>query len=45
MVCFSLQEKYAEEVMKIHGEDYDWQNTPIDDQVVYGNGGRKAHGR
>jgi hypothetical protein len=36
-----LLEKYAEEVVKIHGEGYDWQNTPIDTQAMYANGGGK----
>jgi hypothetical protein len=44
-VCFYLQEKYAEEVLKIHFEGYDWQNAPIDTQVVYASEGKKAHGR
>jgi hypothetical protein len=44
-VCFSLQEKYKEEVIKKHSEDFDWQNEPIDDQAVYANIKRKAHGR
>lgn len=44
-VFFSLQEKYKDEVIKRHGEDFDWQNEPIDGQAVYASGGGKAHGR
>jgi hypothetical protein len=43
-VCFSLQEKYKDGVVKRHGEGFDWQNEPIDGQAVYANGGRKARG-
>jgi hypothetical protein len=45
MVCLELQAKYGEEVVKIHGEGFDWQNTPIDPKAVYSRGGRKSHGR
>jgi hypothetical protein len=45
MVCFSLQDKYVEEVTYIHGEGYDWQNAPIDGQTMYASGGEKPHGR
>jgi hypothetical protein len=31
--------------MKIHGEGYDWQNTPIDAHVVCACGDEKAHRR
>ena len=41
----SMQEKYAEEVVKTHGEGYDWRSGPIDEAAVYASGGRKAHGR
>ena len=44
-VCFYLQEKYGEEVVKSHGEDYDWRKGPIDEAAVYASGGGKDHGR
>jgi hypothetical protein len=43
-VCFSLQEKYKDKVVKQHGEGFDWQNEPIDDRGIFASGGRKAHG-
>jgi hypothetical protein len=45
MFCFSLQEKYGEKATELHGEDFDWQNEPVDSQAVYLSGGGKAHGR
>jgi hypothetical protein len=44
-VCFSLQEKYVEQVVKVHSEGFDWQNEPIDGRAIYASGGAKAHGR
>jgi hypothetical protein len=44
-ICFSLQEKYKEDVVKKHGECFNYEEEPIDDQVVYDSGGGKAHGR
>jgi hypothetical protein len=44
-IYFSLQEKYKEEVVKKHGEDFNYEEEPIDDRVVYDSGGGKAHGR
>jgi hypothetical protein len=43
-VCFSLQEKYKDKVVKRHGEGFDWQNEPIDSRAIYASGGEKAHG-
>jgi hypothetical protein len=45
MICFALQEKYVEEVINTHGEDFDGENEPVDGQAVYVSGGRKAHGQ
>jgi hypothetical protein len=42
---FFLHEKYKEEVVKKHGEDFDYEKEPIDDRVIYDSGGEKAHGR
>jgi hypothetical protein len=44
-ICFSLQEKYNEEVVKKHGEGFNYEEEPIDGQAVYDSGGEKAHGR
>jgi hypothetical protein len=44
-ICFSLQEKYKEEVIKKHSEDFNYEEEPIDDQVVYDSEGGKEHGR
>jgi hypothetical protein len=44
-ICFSLQEKYNEEVVKKYIEDFNYVEEPIDDWVIYDNGGEKAHGR
>jgi hypothetical protein len=38
-ICFSLQEKYKEEVEKKHSEGFNYEEDPIND-----SGGRKAHG-
>jgi hypothetical protein len=43
-ICFSLQKKYKEEVVKKHGEDFNYEEEPIDGWDVYDSGGRKAHG-
>jgi hypothetical protein len=43
--CFSLQEKYKEEVVKKHGEGFNYEEESIDSRAVYDSGGRKAHGR
>jgi hypothetical protein len=40
-----LQEKYKEEVVKQHGEGFNWEDEPINGRSVNANGGRKAHGR
>jgi hypothetical protein len=39
-----LHERYKEEVVKKHGEDFNYEEEPIDDCVVYDSGGGKAHG-
>jgi hypothetical protein len=44
-ICFALQEKYNEEVVKKHGEGFNYEEEPIDGQAVYDSGGEKAHGR
>jgi hypothetical protein len=45
IICFSLQEKYKKEVVKKHGEDFKYEEDPIDGRAVYDSGGRKAYGR
>jgi hypothetical protein len=44
-IYFSLQNKYKEEVVKKHGEDFNYEEEPIDYQAVYDSGDEKAHGR
>jgi hypothetical protein len=44
IVCFSLQEKYKDEVIKKHNEGFDWENETIDGQAVYDSASRKEHG-
>jgi hypothetical protein len=44
-IFFSLQEKYKEEVVKKHGKDFNYEEEPIDDRVIYDSVGGKAHGR
>jgi hypothetical protein len=43
-ICFSLQEKYKEEVIKKHGEGFNYEEEPTDGRAVYDSGGGKAHG-
>jgi hypothetical protein len=39
-----LQEKYKEEVVKKYGENFNYEEEPIDAQAVYDSGGKKTHG-
>jgi hypothetical protein len=43
IICFSLQEKYKEEVMKKYGECFNYEEEPIDGRAIYDSGGGKAH--
>jgi hypothetical protein len=45
IICFSLQKKYKEEVVKKYAEGFNYEEEPIDGRAVYDNGGGKAHGR
>jgi hypothetical protein len=44
-IYFSLQEKYEEEVVKKYGEDFNYEEEPIDGLAVYDSECGKAHGR
>jgi hypothetical protein len=44
-ICFFLQEKYKEEVVKKYGKDFNYEVESIDDRVIYDSWGGKAHGR
>jgi hypothetical protein len=44
-ICFFLQEKYKEEVVKKHGDDFNYEEEPSDGRIVYDSRGGKAHGR
>jgi hypothetical protein len=37
-----LQKKYKEEVVKKHGEDFNYEEEPIDGRVIYDSGGEKS---
>jgi hypothetical protein len=43
-ICFSLQEKYKEEVVKKHSESFNYEEEPIDGRAVYDSRGGKVHG-
>jgi hypothetical protein len=43
-ICFFLQDKCKEEVVKKHGEGFHYEES-IEDQAVYDNGDGKAHER
>jgi hypothetical protein len=45
IICFSLQEKYKEDMVKKHGEGFNYEEEPIDGRVVYDSGDGKAHRR
>jgi hypothetical protein len=45
IICFPLHEKYKEEVVKKYGEDFNYEEEPIDGHAVYASRGGKAHGR
>jgi hypothetical protein len=42
-ICFSLQEKYKEEVVKKHGEGFNYEEEPIDSQAIYDSRDGKAN--
>jgi hypothetical protein len=42
--CF-CQNKYGEEIVRHHGEGFNWREADIDLMVVYASGGGKSHGR
>lgn len=42
---FHLQAQYGQEMVRRHGEEYDWRKEPIDPMAVYASGGGKSHGR
>jgi hypothetical protein len=37
-ICFFLQEKYKEEVVKKYNEGFNYEEEPIDGWAVYDNG-------
>jgi hypothetical protein len=44
-ICFSLQKKYKEEVVKKNGEGFNYEEDSIDSRVVYDSRDGKAHRR
>jgi hypothetical protein len=44
-ICFSLQEKYKNEVIQKYGEGFNYEEEPINGQAIYDSRGGKAHGQ
>jgi hypothetical protein len=44
-ICFSLQKKYKEEVVKKHDECFNYEEDLIDGRAIYDSGGGKSNGR
>jgi hypothetical protein len=42
--CF-CQNKYGEEMVRRHGEGFNWREADIDLMAVYASGEGKSHGR
>jgi hypothetical protein len=40
----SLQEKHKDEVIKWHGENFNWQDEAIDSEAIYASRTGEAHG-
>jgi len=38
-------ELYGQEMIRRHGENFDWRKGPIDPEALHASGGGKAHGR
>jgi hypothetical protein len=41
--CF-YQNRYDEEMVRHHGEGFNWREADIDPMAVYASGGGKSHG-
>jgi hypothetical protein len=44
-ICFSLQEKYKEEVAKQYSEGFNYMEESIDGWAIYASRGGRAHGQ
>jgi hypothetical protein len=42
---YFCQNKYGEEMVRRHGEGFNWREADIDPMVVYASGGGKRHER
>jgi hypothetical protein len=42
---YICQNKYGEEMVRCHGEGFNWWEADIDPMAVYASGGGKSHGR
>jgi hypothetical protein len=42
---YFCQNKYGEEMVRRHGEGFNWREADIDPMAVYASGGGKSHGR
>lgn len=40
-----IKDKYGQEMIRRHGDEYDWRNAHVDPSAVYAGGGGKPHGR
>jgi hypothetical protein len=43
-IFFSLQEMYKEDMVKKHGEGFNYEVEPIDGRAIYDSRGGKAYG-
>jgi hypothetical protein len=44
-LCCFCQNKYGEEMMRLHRERVNWRQQDIDPMTLYASGGGKSHGR
>jgi hypothetical protein len=42
---YFCQNKYGEEMVRCHGEGFNWREADIDPMALYASGGGKSHGR
>jgi hypothetical protein len=43
--CCFCQNKYGEEMVRLHGEGVNWRQQEIDTMALYASGGGKRHGQ
>jgi hypothetical protein len=42
--CCFCQNKYGEEMVRLHGEGVNWREQELDPMALYVSGGAKSHG-